>query len=223
MFIHFYLVCSASTQMRLHYAFRQKVKGWKESRLVSGAVMTYHFNNPPDPDYLSVCLDLPSIQEPIEPSVIVSQEKMNLPSSMTVYVNDVCRQNRIELKIFNYRLEIEAAKKKKEEKKEPYYDGAPVDEILRFASIGTEIALEVLDRLEQNLNTWNRDLELAEFIESRLRDEFGSSYKWIDWAWHFVCNPLLVSEGYLTAILYGRSNPALAAITNRLKIAAGGD
>ena len=218
MYVHFYLVCNASIQMRLHHAFRQKVKEWKDFGLVSRAVMTYHFNNPPDPDYLSICLDVPSVQEPVESSVIVSQERMNLPSLITAYVNDVCKKNQIEPKIFNYRLEIEAAKKKKEEKGELYYNGAPVDEILRFASTGTGIALEVLNRLEQNEKTWNQDLELAEFIESRLRDEFESSYKWIDWAWHFVCNPLLVSEGYLTAILYGRSNPALTAIRNRLKV-----
>ena len=191
------------------------MKEWNESEKIIRAVMTYHFNNPPDPDYLSLCLDLPSVQEPTEPVVELKQKMMNLPSLIMDYVNDICRQNQIKMKIYNYRLEIDAQKK---EKGETYYDGAPVDEILRFASSGTEIALDVLNLLEQNRNVWYQDLELAKFIELRLQNEFGLDYKWIQWAWHFTCNPLLMGEGYLSAICGANGNQALSAILSLLNM-----
>ena len=211
-----------STQIRLHDSFRRKMKELKVSGTAGRAVMTFHFNNPPTPDYLSVCLDVPSIQEPTEPKVEVEPAMMNLHSLIIDYVNEVCRQNQIEMKTYNYRLEIEEQKKVMEEKGEPYYDGAPVDEILRFASIGTQIALDVLNSLEQNRNIWDQDLELAKFVESRLQSEFGLEYTWIEWAWHFACNPLLINEGYLTTILNAHSNQALNAILSRLNMPAEG-
>jgi hypothetical protein len=192
--------------------------------LVTRGVLTFHFNNPPDPDYLQVCLDIPTVRELTrQEEAEVSQETKSLiPSSITEYVDNVSRENHIEMRVLNYRLEIETAKRNKENKREPYYDGAPVDEILRFASIGTGIALEVFGQLETNENTWERDVELAEFIELRLGDELGSDYQWANCAWHFVCNPLLLplGEGYLTTLLAARSAPALNAIRRSLKISA---
>ena len=48
---------------------------------------------------------------------------------------------------------------------------------------------------------------------SSLKDKLGSDYKWIDWALHFVCNPLLLREN---AILFPLSNRAILTIKNRL-------
>jgi len=193
---------------------------WKESEKIIRAVMTYHFNSSPVPDYLSLCLDIPSVQEPTDPVVKLEPMMMNLPSLIFNHVNDICRQNQIKMEIYNYRLEIDAQKRESEEKGNPYYEGAPVDEILRFASSGTEIALDVLNRLEKNPKIWNQDLELARFIESRLQSEFGLDYKWIKLAWHFTCNPLLINEAYLAAILHAHSNQALSAIVSRLNMPA---
>lgn len=219
LFIHFNLLCNAQTQMRLYRTFRKSLKDWKGSGLVARVVLTYHFNNPPESDYLQVCLDVPTVKEPNEPRVEVSQETMALiPSSIMEHVHKVCREYHIEVRVFNYRVQVEAAKKNKEEKQEPYYNGASVEEILRFASIGTQIAIEVFERLEENENVWSQDIELAGFVKSRLEDELGQSYTWVNWAWHFVCNPLLINEGYLTALLAARSNPALNAIRSNLKI-----
>jgi hypothetical protein len=217
LFIHFNLLCNRDTQIRFHNRIRKKLKEWRGSGLVARAVLTYHFNNPPDPDYLQLCLDIPTIEEPPESKTEVSRETLNLiPSAIIEYINKLSSENAVETKVFNYRLVIEAQKKYKEEKHEPYYNGASVEQILRFASVGTRIAVEVLDQLGEEENTWNHDMELSEFIKSRLESEFGHNYLWLDWAWHFVCNPLLLPEGYLTALAASRSNPALKILRKNL-------
>ena len=62
-----------------------------------------------------------------------------------------------------------------------------------------QIAFEVLDHLEINEEIWKSDMELSRFIFLRLRDELGADYEWMDWALHFVCNPLLIPEGYIVS------------------------
>lgn len=91
LFIQFNLLCNAQTQMRLYQTFRRSLKDWKDSGLVARAVLTYHFNNPPDADYLQVCLDMPMVKDPNEPRVDVSRETMALiPSSIMEHVHKAC-------------------------------------------------------------------------------------------------------------------------------------
>jgi hypothetical protein len=85
-------------------------------------------------------------------------------------------------------------------------------EILRIASLGTEIALGVLENLKKNENTWCSDAELSDFILSCLGHELGSGYAWMDLALHFVCNPLGISDDLIMFLHDG--NQALEAIKN---------
>lgn len=210
MFIHFNLPCNMETQKRLHRTFRHKIREWKESGVVDRAVLTYHFGVPDTTDSLFVCLDIPTVEEATKQKVEVSQKtKKQIPSLIMQYFNYICRENHIILRIINYKSDIEREKKKHEQNGIPYYNGSPVEEILRFASAGTKIAFKVLDQLEKDEKTWNRDIELSQFIFSRLRGELGADYKWMKKALHFVCNPLLIPEYSVTFPL---GNRALEAI-----------
>jgi hypothetical protein len=206
MFIHFDLLCSAETQKRLYRIFRYKIGQWKASGVVERAVVTYHF------DSLYVCLEIPAVKEPVDSKVELSQETVRqIPSSIMQCFDYICQENRIELRIFNYKSAIEQAKRDQEEKGTPYYDGATVEEILRFASTGTKIAFEVLDRMEKHEKAWNLDVELSEYVYSRLTDELGADYGWWKWTLHFVCNPLLMPEYFVMSPLGNRAVNAIIA------------
>jgi hypothetical protein len=211
MFIQFYMPCRDDLQKKLHRVFRHKIVEWRESRSVKSAVLTYHFKNPPDPDYLQLCLDIPAVKEPAEPKEEISQEtKRQIPSVIMEHIEKVCQENRIELSITNYTSVIENASK--DPKRQPYYDGAPVKEIIRFASVGTAIAFEILGQLEKRELVFSLeygDLGLALHIYSRIVNEFGPSYRWITWTFHFVCNPLLLSEGYIMSLVANQARQLL--------------
>ena len=116
-------------------------------------------------------------------------------------------------KATGYMAEIQLAKRSSEQSGKPYYDDAPVEEIVRFATLGTEIATDILDLLETGRASWRQDADLSDFIISRLRRELGSDYGWMDWALHFVCNPLRIREGTVTG---PRGNTVLNAIKEYL-------
>jgi hypothetical protein len=58
--------------------------------------------------------------------------------------------------------EIQLAKRSSEQSGKPYYDNAPVEEIVRSATLGTEIATEVLDRLETGRASWPQGADLSD-------------------------------------------------------------
>jgi hypothetical protein len=154
------------------------------------AVMTFHFN--PQPllsDSLYVCLDIPA-----------TDSLEQIPSQIMQYLDEVCHRYDVKLNISDYKSDIEQNKRSAEQQGLNYYDDAPVEEILRFASVGTSVAFEVLEQLEEgNRSTSWDDGEISKFIFKRLTKEFGSGYKWIDWALHFVCNPLLIPENIIVS------------------------
>jgi len=201
MYVHFDLPCDRQTQRRLHQKFRHKIKEWKRLGVVDRAVLTFHYSHPPKPsDSLYLCLDIPAVEEKNKRKVELSREKLKqIPSLVMLYISEICRENRIKPRITDFKVETEQAKRSKEQRGEDYYDGAPLKDVLRFASVGTKIAFEVLNRLEINENIWKSDMELSRFIFLRLRDELGADYEWMDWALHFVCNPLLIPEGYIVS------------------------
>ena len=201
MYIHFDLPCDRQTQKRLHQKFRHRINEWKRLGVVSRAVLTYHYSHPPKPsDSLYVCLDIPAVVKTTKQEVELSQEKLKqIPLLIMQYISEICHENRIKLRITDFKLETEQAKKSKEKRGEDYYDGAPIEDVLRFASVGTKIAFEVLDYLEANQRFWRSDMELSRFIFLRLKDELGADYEWMDWALHFVCNPLLIPEGFIVS------------------------
>jgi len=197
LWIHFNLPCGREVQQRLHNIFRHKIKDWEKRELVKGAVLTYHFQNDPT-DSLYVCLDIPSVKEPTKRSVQLPNETIEqTPSEIIGTMKQICGQNQIKLEIRDYELETREAKIRKESQGIPYYRGAPVEEILRFASVGTKIALQVLDLLETGERHWTSDKELACFVLSRLKEELGENYFWLPEGWHFVCNPLLLNDLYM--------------------------
>ena len=78
-------------------------------------------------------------------------------------------------------------------------------EILRFASVGTKIALQILHVVEDGERPWSSDKELANFILSQLTEELGENYFWLREAFHFMCNPLLLIDSYIWTLAYAET------------------
>ena len=145
MYVHFDLPCNEQTQIRLNKIFRHRIEEWKKQGVVNRVVLTYHFIPPGPTNSLYVCLDIPTVDETTKSGIELSQEELKqIPTTIMRSINEICHDSDIKPSTINYRLEIEQEKKKKEQRGEVYYDGAPVEEIVHFASVGTEIAFEVL-------------------------------------------------------------------------------
>jgi hypothetical protein len=193
LWIRFNLPCDGNTQRKLHRIFRHEVKDWEKINLVKGAVLTYHFKTPSVAgDSLYVCLDIPKVAIPNKREVDLSKEVIGqIPSDIISKINQVCRENQIELGILDYEFDIITDKSWR------YYRNAPTEEIIRFASIGTKIACELLDKIDNQEIILGNHKELADIILSRLRGELGENYFWMREAFHFVCNPMLFDDSYL--------------------------
>lgn len=195
MYIHFDLPCDKQMQKKLFKKFRPKIKEWKRLGVVKRAVLTFHFLDPPRPDSLYLCLDIPAVKVENKQNLKLSPEQSKqIPSSIKLCISEICHANHIKPKITDFHVEIEQEKRSKERRGEKYYDGAPIEDVLQFASVGTQIAFEVHDHLEIDKEIWKTDEELLKFIFLRLKDELGVGYKWMDLALHFVCNPLLIKD-----------------------------
>lgn len=206
MWIHFDILCDRDTQIILHRIFRKKIVEWERMKFISGAVLTYHFRRSRSPsDSLYVCLDIPSVKVPKIRAPYLTDETINqIPQDILNSMKMICNEkgiaveydemnppvNRLRIKDYKYnqRKRVEQAKTKGES----YYRGASVEDILKFASTGTKVAIQILTILEHDKSPWNTDKELAIFIISRLQEELGVEYHWLQEAFHFVCNPLLV-------------------------------
>ena len=186
------MICGLETQKRLHKIFRHKIREWKKSELIKGVVLTYHFKESKETDSLHVCLDIPAVKKLRKGSIQLPHETIKqIPSEIMSKMEQNSSQKQIMLEIRDYELEIERDKVKNQSQGIPYYREAPVEEILRFASIGTEIALQILDFQETGKQHWASEKDLVSFILLRLRKELGESYFWLPEAFHFVWNPLL--------------------------------
>jgi hypothetical protein len=163
---------------------------------VKEAVLTCHFGDPRVPDSLFVCLDIPAVKEPHQRSIQLPSEALEqIPSEIMSNIKQIC-SHQIKLEIEDYELAIREAKARNESQGIEYYGGAPVEEILRFASVGTKIALHILDLVETGERPWASDKELASFILSQLKRELGENYFWFREGFHFVCNPLRIFEPF---------------------------
>ena len=213
MWVHFNIVCDGETQITLHKIFRKKVRDWERIKLIQGAILTYHFNKPRKPsDSLYVCLEIPSIKKPKKRTPQLSDETiLQIPEDIMNNIKTICNEtgiaivydikkppeNRLLIRDYEYNIRRSAS-----ELGSSYYHGASVDEVIKFASVGTKIAIQILSDLETDEYPWKTDKELALYIVSRLRDELGDKYPWIDTAFHFVCNPLYpVNERYLGLLI----------------------
>lgn len=217
MWVHFNLLCGREVQHRLHNAFRQKIANWEKGRLVNGAVLTFHYKNHSS-DSLYVCLNLPRVKKPIERETRLPRKAIEqIPLEIMRTLKQICSENDVELVIKDYEFALRKQKAKSESEGKPYYRGAPVEEILRFASVGTKIALKILDAVEAGEESWAFDKELAVSIVSQLQDELGKGYFWLPEACHFVCNPLLLSEPYLWTLAHSdTSTKALEFLRRRV-------
>jgi len=169
--------------------------------LVKGAILTYHFNDPFNPDMLYVCLDMPAVKTPHERSMQLPEETVSqVPSEIINKITQLCKENQIELGvIIDYELDVASTRESYIKAGEVwnYYRNAPTEEIIRFASIGTKIALNLLDMIENREITLTNPEKLAGDILSRLKEELGDKYFWLREAFHFVCNPMDFDNSYL--------------------------
>jgi len=164
--------------------------------LVTGAVLTYHFKKPSvTGDSLYVCLDIPAVKTPHERTVqLNAQVVRKIPSKIMNRIIQVCEENLIELGITDYEFDIITAKTW------GYYRNAPTEEIIRFASTGTNTAFDFLDMIEKNEITLTNPEKLARDILQRLKKELGDNYFWLREAFHFVCNTMLFDDSYLWSL-----------------------
>lgn len=109
----------------------------------------------------------------------LSREKLKqIPSLVMLYISEICRENRIKPRITNFKVETEQAKRSKEQRGEDYYDGAPIKDVLRFASVGTKIAFEVLDHLEINEENWKSDVIFIDVERAVCKADADSKEVW---------------------------------------------
>jgi hypothetical protein len=193
LWIRFNLPCDGSTQQKLHKIFRQEIRDWEKRSLAKGAVLTYHFKTPSvTGDSLYFCLDIPAVKTPYERTMQLNEQAVRkIPSEIMNKINQVCEENLIELGITDYEFDVITAKSWR------HYRNAPTKEIIRFASAGTKIALDLLDMIENREIALTNHEKLAEDILLRLKEELGDNYFWLREAFHFVCNPLLFDDSYL--------------------------
>lgn len=198
MWVHFNLLCGREAQQRLYNTFRHRIKDWEKREFVKEAVLTYHFHTPRAPaDSLYVCLNIPTVKKPHKRAIQLPSEAIKqIPSEIMSNMKQICGQSRIKLEIRDYEFSL------KRNKAWRLYRNAPVEEILRFASVGTKIAIQILDLVEIGKRPWASNKELASFILSRLKKELGESYFWLREGFHFVCNPLLLIDSYFWTLAH---------------------
>lgn len=188
MWIHFDLICDVWTQKRLYRAFRPKIEEWERAKIIRGAVLTYHPDCRPS---LYVCLDIPEVKEPEYHNYELPDEaRGQIPTEIMNSIEDICNQELIQYKITDYEFEIQRGYENAREHGCSYYEGAPVNEILRFGSTGTKIALNIIEDIERDRHRWDSDKELADYILYALKGELGQEYHWLGPGLHFVCNSL---------------------------------
>jgi len=202
LWIYFNLLSSKEEQITLHNIFRRKITDWEKKELIIAAVLTYHFHTPRHvDDSLYVCLNIPSVKKPYKRSIKLSNEVIEqIPIEIMSFIKKICSQNRIALEIKDYAFLLIQNKASR------MYRNAPIEERLRFASIGTKIAIKVLNRDDLTKQPWTSDKKLAAYILSQIEKELGKNYFWVHEAVHFVCNPLLINDNYVWALISRTSN-----------------
>lgn len=196
MYLNFQMLCDGQTQLRLHKALRPKVQNWKKQGLIERAVLTYHTAKPPHNLY--VCLDIRGVNEPEVREREVSAEVIKqVPAQIMDGLRKLGEEHKATMQITNYALAVEAGRQA--------YGNASTSDILNFASVGTEIALEIMDKLKRQSDAWRTDMELAWFIRSRLEEKLGRTSPYLDMGRHFVCSPLLIPDMYIAIPIRDRA------------------
>jgi hypothetical protein len=197
---------------------RSKISDLKNRNLIDGSVLTYHYTYPlrAYTDSLYLCLNVLSMSEPKTRGIQLSEESVKeipkeimnvVKSAEQVFDNPFLDR----VNIIDYEIEL------KRNNAPSKYDGAPIDEIIRFASKGTEIALEILGDDKTKYQEWIDDNEIAEHIKE-LIDKRLTTPRERGHALHFVCNPLDMcgAESYLRTIWSKPTEPNSKLFLNEL-------
>src|SRR5271157_3196524 len=153
---------------------RSRIYELKSNHLVDGAVLTYHFGFPlrSPTDSLYLCLNVLSVSKPEVKSLQLSEANIKeIPNQikdivkLAVATFDNPFLDRLE--IFDYEVELMC-------NNSPFdYSGASIDNIIGFASEGTQTALEILDDARTKRKIWKNDKEIAteinQLVNIRLR------------------------------------------------------
>lgn len=202
LWIRFSFYRDVEIQIKLHKSFRSKVREWKKSGLIDGAIMTYHFEVPNNPDNLYVCLDIPSVDLPTYRTLSLSQETLDMiPKEIMTEIRraelaNLTKPTQDRLSILDYEFNLQNSNCSSE------YRGASIPEILRFASEGTDIALEVLNDIKTRNGTWKNDWEIANTIQQRVKEQLTTKREHY-FGFHFVCNPVFLCSPLMDYYLRG--------------------
>ncbi len=201
MWVHFNFLCDANTQIRLHKIFRHEVIRWKGS-LIDGCILTYYFSSPPRPsDSLYVCLNILSMNPSSSRSTDLSKSQRNrIPREILDRITELASKYLANpssnLQIRDYEFDL------RNPSTLAMYRASSTEEILNFASIGTEIALEILNDDRTRNRTWSSDKEIAERVIRYVNERLTTQNE-RDNGLHFVCNPLGLwnLESYLLGVM----------------------
>jgi hypothetical protein len=177
--------------------------------LIDGAVMTYHFEVPNNPnDNLYVCLDIPSVDLPTYRTLSLPQETLDMiPKEIMTEIRraelaNLTKPTQDRLSILDYEFDLQHSNCSSE------YRGASIPEILRFASEGTDIALEVLSDIKTRNETWKNDREIVDTIQQRVDKQLTTKRERY-FGLHFVFNPVFLIQRvdpYLRGVLKNYDN-----------------
>jgi hypothetical protein len=195
LWIHYNFLCDLDTQITLHKIFRPNISEWANVGLATRYVLTYHFHLPfrKERDSLYLCLEIPSVRLPSSRSNLVPEEileqipveiKNTIIQTASKYLTD-SNIDRIEIKDYEFNLTTGNAPST--------YHGAPVEEILKFASIGTDIALETLRNPKTTDETWKTDRQITDSINKVIQKRLISDRERY-WGLDFACNSTLLGQ-----------------------------
>lgn len=201
LWIHYNFLCNLETQIKLHKVFRSKISEWRKADLISHSVLTYHFNSHlrQKHDSLYLCLEIPSIKLPSSRSNLVSDaileqipvEIESTTRKMTLLYLTNQHLDKLEVKDYDWELISGNASRD--------YNNASIEEILRFASKGTKIALETLGSNKTRNETWGKDGSIVNSIKKNIQANLISDRERY-YGLHFVCNSTFLAYNVETFI-----------------------
>jgi len=189
-----------NTQIKLHKILRCKVSEWQGS-LIDGCVLTYHFNNPSEPDSFYVCLNILSMNPPARRTIDLSEaQKAQLPKDIRETMAELSSKYLVnpesDMQVRDYEFDLHNPETLSAYK-------ASVEEIRNFSSKGTGIALELLDDDRTKRQIWRNDRELATVINRLVHERLTTENERF-WGFHFASNSMFLAlcvENYLRGIL----------------------
>lgn len=195
LWIHYNFLCDLDTQIKLHKLFRPKISEWCNADLAAHSVLTYHFKYPRnhEGDSLYLCLEIPSVRLPSSRSNLVPEETLRqIPAEIRNAITQVAleyltnpRLGKLEVRDYQWELISGNASRQ--------YKNATIEEILRFASKGTSVALEILGDERTKNRTWGTDGEIAGSINKRIKEHLISDRE-RKMGLHFSCNSAFLAN-----------------------------